>query len=74
MRVIILIIFLSALFGCDTVPLRPDVGSCIEHRWIKGTYKIQSVDGLKVQLKNVSGGEDRIISELDRGWGQARCP
>jgi hypothetical protein len=74
MRATMLILFLLGLFGCDTAPVRPDVGSCIEHWWIKGNYKIQKVEGLKVKLKNVAGGEDRVISELDRGWSEVKCP
>jgi hypothetical protein len=60
--------------ACDTVPIRPNIGSCIKHWWIKGIYKIQNVEDLEVKLKNVSGGEDRTISELDRGWGEVKCP
>lgn len=72
---IVLFIFLSWSFvGCDTAPVRPDVGGCMEHNWIKGTYKIQSVEGLDIKLKNISGGDDRVISAFDRGWSEVKCP
>jgi len=62
------------LVGCDIAPVRSDVGGCMEHNWIKGTYKIQSVEGLDIKLKNVSGGDDRVISAFDRGWSEVKCP
>lgn len=74
MKVIAVISFFLVMVGCDTIPVRPAVDSCVEHWWIKGIYKMQSVDDLNVKLKNISGGEDRVISQFDRGWSEVVCP
>lgn len=74
-KVFILFLLLVPIVGCDIAPVRPDVGGCMEHTWIKGTFKIQSKEErLDIKLKNVSGGDDRVISAFDRGWTEVRCP
>lgn len=74
MKFFFVISFIFAIIACDTMPVRPPVGSCVKHWWIKGIYKMQSVENLKIKLESVSGGEVRIISQLDRGWSEVKCP
>ena len=74
MRVILFIFLILSFVSCDTAPVRPDVGGCMEHSWIKGIYKILKTEGSQIKLKNVSGGEDRSISIFDRGWTEVKCP
>lgn len=74
MKIVLFILVLLSFIGCETSPVRPDIGGCMEHIWIKGTYKIQIVEGLDTKLKNISGGDDRVISAFDRGWSEVKCP
>lgn len=74
MKFILQIFFLLLTTGCDTFSVRPNISSCIEHSWIKGTYKVQSFEGLNIILKNVSDAEERVISEFDSGWAEVKCP
>ncbi|OFZ31146.1 MAG: hypothetical protein A2622_00670 [Bdellovibrionales bacterium RIFCSPHIGHO2_01_FULL_40_29] len=75
MRIVLLIFLSLPILGCDIAPVRSDVGGCMEHTWIKGTFKIQSKEEeLDIKLKNVSGGDDRVISTFDRGWSEVKCP
>lgn len=74
MRFFTLLIFLMPSLGCDTMSKRFDIDKCMSHIWMSGTYKVTKIDGLDVYLKNVSGGNDKVISKLDRGWNDVPCP
>lgn len=62
------------LTGCDIVPIRYHDRMCMEHERISGKYKVTKMESMKVDLKNLSGGSDRTISKLDRGWKEIPCP
>lgn len=67
-------VLLLTLYGCDTMSLRYEVDKCMEHKWIKGTYRITQKDGLDVHMKNLSDGNSHTISGMDRGWKEVMCP
>lgn len=53
---------------------RFDIGQYMKHMWMSGTFKVIKIDGLDVHLNNVSDGDDKVISRLDRGWNDVSCP
>lgn len=74
MREIFNFSFVLVLVGCDTIPIRHETNMCLKHTWIIGKYKVTKIENLDVYLKNLSGGNDRVISKLDHGWKEIPCP
>ena len=65
--------FTLVLISCDTVTVPYSEGSCIEHKWYSGVFKIQKIEGINIKLKNIITGESKTISEMDQGWRKVDC-
>jgi hypothetical protein len=74
MKIVILFLGMLILLGCDSMPVSYNLDKCMTPIWMSGTFKIVKVEELSLYLKNVSGGNDKIISRLDRGWNEVSCP
>lgn len=67
--------FLLIFVSCDTITVDYRVGRCMEHNWAyKGIYKVEKREGMKVSMKNMSGGDDITVSTIDKGWNTVECP
>lgn len=68
-------LFLLINSGCDIAQIRPeDTGKCMQHWWIKGTYRVIEYKAPYVFMRNLKDGSKREISTRDHGWKEVRCP
>lgn len=72
-RILLLQIISGLLLSCDTVAIRPNINTCISHRWIKGTFQVINVENNKIFLKNIEDGSIRTIFDVERGWKSTSC-
>lgn len=74
MRFLNCLYILIILASCDSISIRYTEGECMKHKWWDDIYKVGKIDGLDIEMKNMSGGKDKTISKLDKGWSFVSCP
>lgn len=69
----IFIFTIFLLVSCDSVSIRYQEKNCMKHSWGDDVYMVERIEGLDVFMKNMSGGNDKVISKMDRGWSEVSC-
>lgn len=74
MKIVIRLLTLFVIAGCDTAPKWPNGERCMTHRWKKGVYKFKSVKEASVNMTNLESGQKYETSIFEHGWSEVKCP